>query len=111
MDLDEWQTMSTPEGEWSVRVSLEDQRQHLRNVAKQARLETLENYTPKQRREAYRDPDLKVQARPEGGIAVSGVFGERTLYITGATSPELSVIQLRHQAELPHEAYSIGQNH
>jgi hypothetical protein len=80
-DLDEWFEVTTPEGTFSVRVPLEDQRLHLRNVAKQAKLRVLEGYTPEQRREAYRDLELKVQARPEGSIIlIRRIRGGNPLY-------------------------------
>ena len=46
----------------------------------------LQGATPEKRCIAYRDLDLRVTARPEGGIMLTGVFGEKWLCINANTS-------------------------
>jgi Recombinase zinc beta ribbon domain len=84
--LDEWTQISTPEGEWKVRVPFDDQVKHMRNVAHQARLEALAKHTPEERRERYRELDLRVVAHSKEEIEVSGLFDPERIYISAPSS-------------------------
>jgi site-specific DNA recombinase len=46
-----------------------------------ARREALENATPEQRREHYRELELRVDAHSKDELEVTGIFGRETLYI------------------------------
>ena len=84
--LDEWTQLSTPEGEWKVRVPFDDQVEHMRNVARQTRLEALAKHTPEQRRERYRELGLRVVAHSREEIEVSGLFDPERIYIPASSS-------------------------
>jgi len=58
----------------------------MRNVAHQARLEALAKHTPEERRERYRELDLRVVAHSKEEIEVSGLFDPERIYISAPSS-------------------------
>lgn len=58
--LDDWTRVSTPQGEWTVRVPLEDQKQSVRNILQETRLAQLKKASPKERHALYRRLRVRV---------------------------------------------------
>jgi hypothetical protein len=84
--LDEWTTITTPEGERKVRVPLEDQKRSFRNISRQVMSEHLENALPEERHRTYRRYKVRVVAKPDGSVYMSGALGGELLFGTPETS-------------------------
>ena len=69
-ELDKPTTVSTSEGEWTVRMPLEDQKQAFRNVAREGWLNALAKRTPEERHATYRRLCVRVTAFLDGRLEI-----------------------------------------
>ena len=81
-ELDEWTTVDGPHGEYRVRVPVEEWKKSYRRMSREASFDALKKFTPEQRREKYRELELKVTALSKEELSVSGVFDTERLYIS-----------------------------
>jgi len=86
----EWTTVDTPDGEYQVRFFPDEFKTSLREAGREGALRGLKQFTPEQRRQRYRELELRVVAHSKEEIEVNGLFDTETVYIS-ASSPTPSI--------------------